>query len=200
MPRQDIEVRLGVPMCRLASTAITVGAMLVQAGYSLESKQHKDTKEEIYKEIMRHMWVEGPYWIASTEANINDLVYTILSPIIEDFICKTGRNEVSLYRERQLVSVDSKARGYEEFVVLDRISVRGRVYPYYRSNDHFYTSLGAAMGQCVLALKDMRDRNGRGIVYGFITTRGGWRMLHSKSRGSQSYSFKYLLRDILHIP
>ena len=67
---------------------------------------------------MRHIRVEGPHWIANSEANINDLVYTIISPIIDDFICKTSRDTANWYRERQLVSVDCKKGGYEEFVAL----------------------------------------------------------------------------------
>lgn len=33
------------------------------------------------------------------------------------------------------------------------------------------------MGQCLLALKDMGDRNHGAVVYGFITTGLTWRML-----------------------
>jgi len=81
---------------RLASTAITVEEMLVQAGYSLE-EEHKNTKEEVYTQIVRYLRVEAHSWIASTGANINYLVYAI-SPIIDDFICKTSRDTANSYR------------------------------------------------------------------------------------------------------
>ncbi|KAI5839545.1 hypothetical protein DFP73DRAFT_561270 [Morchella snyderi] len=38
-------------------------------------------------------------------------------------------------------------------------------------------SLGEARKQCFLSLKDMRDNNGGGSVYGFITTGDSWRMV-----------------------
>ena len=47
--RRCPEEGLGVRMSQLAAAAIIVGAMLVQAGYSLEFKQHNDTKEGVYK-------------------------------------------------------------------------------------------------------------------------------------------------------
>ncbi|KAF8423502.1 hypothetical protein BGX38DRAFT_1265941 [Terfezia claveryi] len=177
--RQEIEERIGMTMRRLASTAITVEEMLVQAGYNV-NEEHKDTKEEVYKEICRYLRIEGHYWISSTEANINDLVYAIVSPVIDDFISRTGRDTVQLYRERQLVSVDSKTGGYEEFVVLDRISVTEAEY--ILIIEAKTVSLGAAMGQCLLALKDMGDSIHGGIVYGFVTTGGSWRMLSYDGR------------------
>ena len=179
MSRQEIEERIGMTMRRLASTAITVEEMLVQAGYNV-NEEHKDTKEEVYKEICRYLRIEGHYWISSTEANINDLVYAIISPVIDDFIYRTGRDTVQLYRERQLVSVDSKTGGYEEFVVLDRISVTEAEY--ILIIEAKTVSLGAAMGQCLLALKDMGDSNHGGLVYGFVTTGGSWRMLSYDGR------------------
>jgi hypothetical protein len=33
------------------------------------------------------------------------------------------------------------------------------------------------MNQCLLAMKDTRDINGGGEVYGFVTTGKAWRML-----------------------
>ena len=62
------------------------------------------------------------------EANITDLVLFITSPIIEDFIHKTGRDTVRLAREKKIISVDTKTGGYEEFVVVDGISVTEERY------------------------------------------------------------------------
>lgn len=33
------------------------------------------------------------------------------------------------------------------------------------------------MRQCLLAMKDVRDNNGGGVVYGFVTTGESWQML-----------------------
>ncbi|RPB01494.1 hypothetical protein L873DRAFT_1803199 [Choiromyces venosus 120613-1] len=38
-------------------------------------------------------------------------------------------------------------------------------------------SLGEARKQCFLSLKNMRDRNGGGTVYGFVTMGDSWRMI-----------------------
>ena len=64
--------RIGMTMSDPASTAITVKEMLVHARYSLE-EEHKNTKEEVYKGIVRYIRVEGHHWVDSTEANINVL-------------------------------------------------------------------------------------------------------------------------------
>jgi len=37
--------------------------------------------------------------------------------------------------------------------------------------------MGAAMKQCLLSLRDARDNNESGEVYGFVTTGESWRML-----------------------
>ena len=39
------------------------------------------------------------------------------------------------------------------------------------------SSLGKAIRQCALAMKDMGDYNGEGKVYGFVTTGESWQML-----------------------
>ena len=38
-------------------------------------------------------------------------------------------------------------------------------------------SVGVAVKQCVLSMKDMGDSNHGGVVYGFATTGVSWRML-----------------------
>lgn len=39
------------------------------------------------------------------------------------------------------------------------------------------SSLGETMKQCLLSMKDMRDNNGGGKVYGFVTFGEIWRMI-----------------------
>lgn len=48
------------------------------------------------------------------EANINDLVYVIVSQILFDFKCRTGRKS-----EREIIPTDLKTSSVEEFVVMD---------------------------------------------------------------------------------
>lgn len=58
------------------------------------------------------------------EANVSDLVYLIISPILADFRRKTGRR-ISLLREKEIISIDSQTGGYEEFVAVDMIEATG---------------------------------------------------------------------------
>ena len=39
------------------------------------------------------------------------------------------------------------------------------------------SSLGQVMRQCLMVMKDMRDSNGGGVVYGFVTAGESWQML-----------------------
>ena len=131
IPKKEVQKRIGVTLQRLASTAITVEDMLERAGYHTEEKQKYEvtaTKDEVYKQIIRYLTVEGYLVDPKMEANITDLVLFIISPIIEDFIHKTGQDTVRLAREKKIISVDTKTGGYEEFVVVDGISVTEERY------------------------------------------------------------------------
>ncbi|RPB27442.1 hypothetical protein L211DRAFT_546945 [Terfezia boudieri ATCC MYA-4762] len=39
------------------------------------------------------------------------------------------------------------------------------------------STLGEAMKQCLLSMKDAWDNNGGGILYGFVTTVESWQMI-----------------------
>lgn len=137
----------------------------------------KETKETVYRNIVDYLEIEGYPTQSRTdfkEANISDLVYATISPIISDFRRKTKRN-LRLQREKEIVSVDSKTSGTEEFVLIDLISV---------TKDKFVlvieakrTSVGEAMKQLLLAMKDARDINDEGTLYGFTTTGDLWQMV-----------------------
>ncbi|KAA8898902.1 hypothetical protein FN846DRAFT_194803 [Sphaerosporella brunnea] len=134
-------------------------------------------KEKVYDLILDHLEIEGYPTEADPdfkEANVNDLVHYIIGPIISDFKRKTGR-KVFLLREKEMVSTNGETGGYEEFLVVDMISVmEEKVVLVIEAKS---SSLGEAMKQCLLAMKDMRDNNVEGMVYGFVTTGESWRML-----------------------
>ncbi|RPB24990.1 hypothetical protein L211DRAFT_784112 [Terfezia boudieri ATCC MYA-4762] len=93
---------------------------------------------------------------------------------------RTGRDTVQLFREKQIITEDGK---YEEFVVIDGIQVIEERYILIIEAKR--ELLGTAMGQCLLAMKDMSDSNHGGVVYGFVTTGDSWRMLrYDTSEGS----------------
>ena len=77
----------------------------------------------------------------------------------------------------QLVLVDCKTGEYEEFAVLDSYRTSATEEEHILIIKMTTTPLDAAMGQRLLALTEMSDRNKGGIVYGFVTTGESWRML-----------------------
>ena len=187
-----VEKRIGISMADLASAAISPEDMLVEIGYSLDEDTTKTIKDEVYNAIVRYLDVgTSPIdRLHFMEANVNDLVLFIIAPIIYEFKRRTGRKKVKLHREKKIISGDSKTGGYEEFVVVDAISSTEEKYILMVEAKR--ESLSAAMGQCLLALKDMGDINHGGVVYGFVTRGDSWRML---SYGGGSFR----VTDKLHV-
>ena len=62
-----------------------------------------------------------------------------------------------------------------EFVIMDYISLGQTKYVLIIEAKR--VSLGRARKQCFLLMKDMRDQNGGGIMYGFITNGDSWRII-----------------------
>jgi len=182
----ETEKRIGVTMEDLASNIIPIEEMMQQAGYTVgeeDSEAIKATKEEVYKQIARYLRIEG-FPTESTpgfkEPNVNDLVLFIIAPILDDFKSRTGRKKLRLFREKRIIAEDLETGGDEEFVVVDRVSVtEGKALEakYIFIVEAKKSSLGAAMRQCLLSMKDMGDSNHGGVVYGFVTTGESWRML-----------------------
>ncbi|KAF8430245.1 hypothetical protein EV426DRAFT_10976 [Tirmania nivea] len=109
------------------------------------------------------------------EAKINHLVYAIVSPILDSFILRTGRKCVQLLAEKEIVSTDGETGGEEGFVIVDLIQVRKEDFILIVEAKR--SSLGQAMKQCLLAMKDMHDNNSGGEVFAFVTTGTNWKML-----------------------
>lgn len=76
--------------------------------------------------------------------------------------------------------MDGETGGKEEFVVVDLIDEAEERFVLMVEGNR--SSLGQAMKRCLLAMKDMRDRNGGGKVYGFVTTGESWRMISCDGR------------------
>ena len=150
------------------SKVVPVQRMLDNSGF--EAEAISKTKETVYDLLVRHILVEGYPAEGNTdfgEANISDLVYIIIKPIISDFIrCQVGkpagRGRILLRREKVIVSTDGGTGDMEVFVVVDRISVKEeKVIIIIEAK---WSSLGIAMKQCMLAIKDGGDNNGEGKV------------------------------------
>jgi hypothetical protein len=115
--------RLGIRINEIK--AVSVDIMLANAQYSVEADAIKETKERVYRRIVEYLNVEGYPEEANPdfkEANVSDLVYSIIGPLI-DFIRKKTERMIRLTREKETISIDNETGGTEEFVVLDFISV-----------------------------------------------------------------------------
>ncbi|KAF8471319.1 hypothetical protein BDZ91DRAFT_846885 [Kalaharituber pfeilii] len=86
----------------------------------------------------------------------------------------TQSKRAMLFREKEIISVDGEAGGTEEFVVMDIISVRAKKFVLMVEAKR--SSMGNAMKQVLLAMKDSRDANGEGSIYGFMTMGDDWQM------------------------
>ena len=86
------EDRLGFRMRQL--NAIPVARMLAEAKYEPKGHGMKEIKKQVYSDIVKYLDSEG-YPTESdpnfNEANFDDLVYTIISPILSAFGRNTGR-------------------------------------------------------------------------------------------------------------
>jgi len=165
----DAEKRLGFRIGDVK--AVSVERML--AGFKPEGLGGDKTKEEAYKGIMQYIIIEGYPTEAVpefNESNVSDLIFVIISPILFDLICNTERN-LRLQRENEIIPVD----GEEEFVVIDWVSVSEEEFVMVVEGKR--SSIGQAMKQCLLSLKDVGGNNGGSEVYGFVTTGESWRMI-----------------------
>ena len=136
-------------------------------------------KEKIYERLLEFIEAEGYPTEANAEfkeANISELVYGILAPIIRDIRHKT-RSTIQLSREKEIISIDNATGGQEEFVVMDRISVTERKFVLIVEAKR--TSTGEGIKQCLLTMKDAWENNGikYGFLYGFVTTGEDWQMI-----------------------
>jgi hypothetical protein len=187
MTKQEAEHRLGFRLGSL--TSISVDSMLANAKYNLEGLDKdtiSNTKEKVYERIVEYLEVEGTPTEAKAdfkEANVSDLVYSIISPIIHNYIRMTRRRSLRLKREKEIVSTDNKTGGMKEFVVTDEISVRKENFVFVVEGKR--SSTEKALKQCMLSMKDMRDNNGGGEVYGFATTGNSWKMLRNDGTSFQ---------------
>ncbi|RPB22785.1 hypothetical protein L211DRAFT_765697, partial [Terfezia boudieri ATCC MYA-4762] len=60
------------------------------------------------------------------------------------------------------------------------------------------SSVGQAMKQCLLAMRDMHDNNGRqGTIYGFVTTGRDWRMISYDGESFQKSEEMVILFDAM---
>jgi len=170
--------RLGLDLQEFGREAVPVRDMLVvEAGNrnGMGASDMQALKDEVYGRILEYVQIEGyPMEASVKEVNVNDLVLYILGPIILSFQ-KASKRGVRLRREMEIVSSDYETGGYEEFVVIDRISSTEHVMVVIIESKR--TTVGLGIRKCLLAMFDMFKHSRKGKAYGFVTTGEQWRMI-----------------------
>ncbi|KAG0635007.1 hypothetical protein HOY80DRAFT_481724 [Tuber brumale] len=193
MTISEAEARLGL---RLNLSGIPVKRMLEGKRALLAPDILLKLKTKIYQDLVTYMALRG-YPIEatadSTEATINDIVFFTIYHIIAQFNDETKQN-LRLAREKEITTTDSRTGGREEFVVMDLISCIQKKYVL--AVEAKNTSVGEAIKHCFLALKDMRDYNGGGTVYGFVTQGDSWRMISFDGTFTLSKKIELLFDDM----
>ena len=198
---KQAEKRLGFSLIAFDRDSISVTQMLATADQEakvqgLTGEEVKEAKETVYGRITEYL--EGEGYPSETnedhkEANVNDLVFAVLIPVISMFKRKTGQN-LYLRREKTIIARDGKSSGNQEFVMIhDSLDYREFVFVIEAKR----TSLGKGKKQCLLAMKDMGELNGKGVVYGFVTTGEAWQMLRfDGTMFTQSDRFFVLFHEV----
>ncbi|KAG0135879.1 pyridoxal phosphate-dependent transferase [Tuber indicum] len=134
-------------------------------------------KKQVYRGLAGYVVAAG-YPIEAdpdfTKGNLKDIVLFTIHPIVAQFKIETTRN-LRVVREKEIFSPGSTTAGMEEFVVMDLISFHHEKYVLIAEAKML--PLSEAREQCFLSMIKMRDLNGGGTVYGFITTGESWRMI-----------------------
>ncbi|RPA93678.1 hypothetical protein L873DRAFT_1815520, partial [Choiromyces venosus 120613-1] len=185
MTIEEAEKRLGILINKLK--AMPLDGMLANAKHleGWDADVILKAKKKVYEQIVQYLEIEGYLTEVCTgfkEGKLNDLVYSIISPILAVFRCKTGRG-IRLEREKEIISTENETGVRKEFVVMDRVSVTEERFVLIIEG--IRSSAGEAMKQCLLSMKDMRDNNGTGVVYGFVTTGDTWQMLRNDGTSFQ---------------
>ncbi|KAI5804126.1 hypothetical protein DFH27DRAFT_393728 [Peziza echinospora] len=134
--------------------------------------------------------IEGPEGYLSesdaefTESNVNDLRSG------NRIFVRMTVHKIILVREKDIISVDGEAGGYEEFIVVDTISVNEDKYVLVGEPKR--SSLGVAIKQCLLALKDMKGSNGGGVWWWWCGLR-----IHDNGRRLENAELRCIISVLL---
>lgn len=118
MSIRQAEKRLGFRFQSLAE--IPVDEMLGNADDGESLNAALKTKKKVYDQIVQYLEIAGHPTERDPdfkESDINHLVYAIISPVLCDFIRKTGRATVRLRSEKEVVSTDGETGGTEDCCV-----------------------------------------------------------------------------------
>jgi len=125
---QEVEKRHGFGLEQFEEQAIPVSQMLSKTNPENDDLGKEEVlliKHTVYEQILGYLVTEAIPMDTTTyikEENINDLIFTIISPIIVTCSIKLAC-KLHLRREKKIITVNGKYGGFQEFVTVYLISV-----------------------------------------------------------------------------
>lgn len=152
---------------------VPIDQMLADAKLNLK---WADAIKKVYGRLVEYLAFEGFPTEASAGfgAKVGDLVLCVIGLMLSYFSRKTGR-KILLEREKEVISIGNETGRIVDFVVVDRVSMTKEESVLVMEAKG--SCLGEGINQCLLSLKDARDNDCGGEVYGFTTTGKSWRMI-----------------------
>lgn len=165
---------------------MTVKQMVTEAQdgiKGLDEDRVRLSKEKAFNSIIDFFLAEGypRDRYDHKEANVNDMIYSIVISIFSPF-CRETKRQLHLSREKEIISPDRYTGGLQEFVVTDLDAGRPKSPKFVLVVEAKRKSIQKAKKQCLLALKDMGDANRGGVVYGFVTVGDVWQLVRYKDK------------------
>lgn len=105
--------------------------------------------------------------------DVNIKVYNIILRIVQRFVRETGRDQIRVLVEKRIVSTDGNTSGRQEIVVVEQVGPKAEQLIFIVACEKCEDGLM----QCLLAMYDAYQSNGKGSIFGFVTTGKRWRML-----------------------
>jgi len=147
----------------------------------LGEEEIQQIKEKIYGRIVEYG--DGEDFPAEANpdfgiANVEDLVYTIVNPIITAF--KRTTRQKSFSTKKAITALGSNASSYLHPVKTNIIGLESQEFIVLVET--MSESLGEAMLLCMLTMKDLAEDNSIFVVCGFVTTGEFWEMVRFDGR------------------
>lgn len=120
----DSEQGLNLISTNFVSQAIPAHSILAEAKVGVEDPGMDDIQK--IKDYLRIHGYPTEAGLDFKEAKINDLAFFIISPILSNFIRKTGHRRIYLLRKQSIAFPGSQTGDYAEFVVMEMVSVAER--------------------------------------------------------------------------
>jgi len=177
---EQAERRLSFRIAKFECSVISLRQMLAETEPEIKGLTYNkiyDIKDKVYNHIGE--FIQGHEYPPEAnrdfkEANVHNLLFAIIIPIITAFTLKTRRN-LYIDREKKILALNAQFSGYQEFVMVDMVGIGNQKSLFVVEVGK--SSVREAKKHCLLVMKGLGSINGQGMVYGFVTTGEQWQML-----------------------